>query len=126
MIVGNKLKTEDIWSIVENNDPVAIDNETRNKVNDCFSFLESFSKDKVIYGINTGFGPMAQWRIDDNHLNELQYNIIRSHSTGAFWCKYSDMRSSASSIVEYILLSHSTVVLEHQEIWFNWPILHSL
>ena len=83
MIVGNKLKTEDIWSIVENNDPVAIDNETRNKVNDCFSFLESFSKDKVIYGINTGFGPMAQWRIDDNHLNELQYNIIRSHSTGA-------------------------------------------
>ena len=26
---------------------------------------------------------MAQWRIDDDHLNELQYNIIRSHSTGA-------------------------------------------
>ena len=46
-------------------------------------FLEKFSKDKVIYGINTGFGPMAQWRIDDEHLNELQYNIIRSHSTGA-------------------------------------------
>lgn len=34
MIVSNKLKTEDIWSIVENNDPVVIDNETINKVND--------------------------------------------------------------------------------------------
>lgn len=26
---------------------------------------------------------MAQWRINDAHLKELQYNIIRSHSTGA-------------------------------------------
>ena len=26
---------------------------------------------------------MAQWRIEDGHLKELQYNIIRSHSTGA-------------------------------------------
>lgn len=83
MIVCNKLKTQDIWSIVENNDQVIIDEETRSNVKNCFSFLESFSRDKVIYGINTGFGPMAQWRIDDNHLNELQYNIIRSHSTGA-------------------------------------------
>lgn len=26
---------------------------------------------------------MAQWRVDDKCLNDLQYNIIRSHSTGA-------------------------------------------
>jgi histidine ammonia-lyase len=26
---------------------------------------------------------MAQWRVSDDHLKELQYNIIRSHSTGA-------------------------------------------
>ncbi len=49
----------------------------------CYDFLASFSKDKVIYGINTGFGPMAQWRVDDRYLKDLQYNIIRSHSTGA-------------------------------------------
>ena len=83
MIVCSKLKTEDVRSIVENNDQVTIDKETRSNIESCFSFLETFSKDKVIYGINTGFGPMAQWRIDDKHLKELQYNIIRSHSTGA-------------------------------------------
>ena len=49
----------------------------------CYDFLEKFAKDKVIYGINTGFGPMAQWRVDDDYLTHLQYNIIRSHSTGA-------------------------------------------
>ena len=53
------------------------------EVEECYQFLKEFSSDKVIYGINTGFGPMAQWRIDDDKLTDLQYNIIRSHSTGA-------------------------------------------
>lgn len=48
-----------------------------------YAFLESFATDRIIYGINTGFGPMAQWRVSDEHLKELQYNIIRSHATGA-------------------------------------------
>ncbi len=52
------------------------------KVAECYDFLCGFAKEKVIYGINTGFGPMAQWRVDDAHLKELQYNIIRSHATG--------------------------------------------
>ena len=47
------------------------------------SFWKEFASEKVIYGINTGFGPMAQWRVDDKYLTDLQYNIIRSHSTGA-------------------------------------------
>ncbi|MCM1040978.1 MAG: aromatic amino acid ammonia-lyase [Bacteroides sp.] len=57
--------------------------QDRAKITACHEFLKDFAKDKVIYGINTGFGPMAQWRIDDSHLKELQYNIIRSHATGA-------------------------------------------
>ena len=52
-------------------------------VNESYTFLKRFAEDKVIYGINTGFGPMAQWRVDDKYLKDLQYNIIRSHSTGA-------------------------------------------
>lgn len=83
MIVCNKLQLQDVRSIVEDNQQISINEDVRRNVEDCFSFLDAFSKDKVIYGINTGFGPMAQWRIDDDHLKELQYNIIRSHSTGA-------------------------------------------
>ncbi len=48
-----------------------------------FDFLTVFSKDKIIYGINTGFGPMAKFLIDYAKQDQLQYNIIRSHSTGA-------------------------------------------
>ncbi|WP_339864416.1 aromatic amino acid ammonia-lyase [uncultured Algoriphagus sp.] len=47
-----------------------------------YEFLKEFSKNKVIYGINTGFGPMAQYRVGDENLKELQYNLIRSHANG--------------------------------------------
>lgn len=53
------------------------------KVDECHRFLAKFANEKIIYGINTGFGPMAQWRVEDQYLEDLQYNIIRSHSTGA-------------------------------------------
>lgn len=72
-----------IYNILFNGKTLSILPEEIDKVNLCHEFLKDFVKDKVIYGINTGFGPMAQWRVDDNHLKELQYNIIRSHATGA-------------------------------------------
>jgi histidine ammonia-lyase len=65
------------------NESITISKETCDEVTGCFEFLKSFSSDKIIYGINTGFGPMAQYRVDDDYLSQLQYNIIRSHSTGA-------------------------------------------
>ena len=48
MVISSKLQTDEIWSIIENGDQVSIDEETRNQIDGCFSFLESFSKDKVI------------------------------------------------------------------------------
>lgn len=38
--------------------------------------------DKVVYGINTGFGKLATTRISNTHLAELQRNLVLSHSVG--------------------------------------------
>lgn len=73
----------DIENIVFSGQELKLSEADLKKVEDSYNFLSEFSKDKVIYGINTGFGPMAQYRVSDEHLLELQYNIIRSHSTGA-------------------------------------------
>ena len=40
------------------------------------------ASDKAIYGINTGFGKMAQTRITAGKLTELQHNLLLSHSAG--------------------------------------------
>ena len=80
---NNALNINDVENVLFNNTPVILPEETEAQLRYCFDFLKQFASDKIIYGINTGFGPMAQYRIDDKSLTELQYNIIRSHSTGA-------------------------------------------
>ncbi|HWK44546.1 MAG TPA: histidine ammonia-lyase [Stellaceae bacterium] len=37
---------------------------------------------RAAYGINTGFGKLAQTRISDDQLERLQSNLVLSHSTG--------------------------------------------
>jgi histidine ammonia-lyase len=37
---------------------------------------------RTIYGINTGFGKLANVRIAPDHLEQLQTNLIRSHAAG--------------------------------------------
>ncbi len=78
-----KIDFEQIVETLFHGAPLTLDPKGLAEVERCYHFLEDFSKEKVIYGINTGFGPMAQWRVDDQYLKDLQYNIIRSHSTGA-------------------------------------------
>ena len=81
--VNERLTLREIEKVLYGGESIRISEKLRSQVVASYEFLKEFSKDKVIYGINTGFGPMAQWRIEDEHLKELQYNIIRSHSTGA-------------------------------------------
>ena len=83
MIFCEKIVLDDVIRVLDSKEPVAVDSEWMRKVQDCYEFLKNFSSNKVIYGINTGFGPMAQWRVDDQYLTDLQYNIIRSHACGA-------------------------------------------
>ena len=64
------------------NEAIEIDERTATIVRDSFQFLKEFSKNKIIYGVNTGFGPMAQYKIEDNQRAQLQYNLIRSHASG--------------------------------------------
>ena len=37
---------------------------------------------KPIYGVNTGFGNLSQIKIDNNNLEKLQINLVKSHASG--------------------------------------------
>ncbi len=77
-----KLRLEDIEKVLFEKDTVQLQEELIKKVSDSYEFLKAFSKDKVIYGINTGLGPMAQYRVNEQDAKQLQLNLIRSHSAG--------------------------------------------
>ena len=43
---------------------------------------EILESDRVVYGVNTGFGKLSEVKIPADHLDELQLNLIRSHAAG--------------------------------------------
>jgi histidine ammonia-lyase len=43
---------------------------------------ELLAKGEVIYGVNTGFGKLADKRIADSEIEALQLNLVRSHACG--------------------------------------------
>lgn len=79
----DRLTIESLEKVVYGNSKVGLTAQTWKELNTGHEFLRKFAEDKVIYGVNTGFGPMAPYKIpDDKHL-ELQLNLIRSHCSGS-------------------------------------------
>lgn len=79
---GKRLSLDDFKAILIEEKSVELDKSALDKVKAGFDFLQNFSDHKLIYGINTGFGPMAQYKISEENILQLQYNLIRSHSSG--------------------------------------------
>ncbi|PWK20743.1 HAL/PAL/TAL family ammonia-lyase [Xanthomarina spongicola] len=79
---NGKLEIEAFYKVIFEDTKIQIDNQVLKTVEKSFDFLKKFSEDKVIYGVNTGFGPMAQYKIKDSERIQLQYNLIRSHASG--------------------------------------------
>src|SRR5665647_3491170 len=81
--IGQKVLTLDDFSdILFKKKAITLPASALEKINVNFQFLQKFSSNKLIYGINTGFGPMAQYKVSEENLLQLQYNLIRSHSSG--------------------------------------------
>ncbi|WP_033960390.1 HAL/PAL/TAL family ammonia-lyase [Psychroserpens jangbogonensis] len=80
--IKGALDLDTFYNIIFEDESMEIDDQIKTKVKDSFEFLKTFSAKKIIYGVNTGFGPMAQYKIKDEQRINLQYNLIRSHASG--------------------------------------------
>ncbi|RVU03058.1 histidine ammonia-lyase [Mucilaginibacter limnophilus] len=60
-----------------------IDPETLERVNKSSAIVgQIVASDKVVYGINTGFGPLCTTRISAEDTTKLQENLLKSHAVG--------------------------------------------
>lgn len=82
--IGHKELTlqEVLQVILEDQQPLSVDEQQLANVATNHEFLRDFAKGRVLYGVNTGFGPMAQYLVPEADVAELQRNLIRSHSAG--------------------------------------------
>jgi histidine ammonia-lyase len=83
IVGGKKLTLDDFRRVLHGGEGIQLQDQALKNIQTCFDFLQGYAKEKVIYGINTGFGPMAQYKISEEDQHALQYNLIRSHSSGS-------------------------------------------
>jgi histidine ammonia-lyase len=62
---------------------VALGDSARKRVDAARALVEQIVREeRVVYGITTGFGALAEVVIPPDRIRELQYNLIRSHAAG--------------------------------------------
>lgn len=80
---GYDLTVEDIVAIGIGDKKVALEPAAVERCRASRAFLEEeVVARRIIYGVNTSFGPMCNKIIEDTEIEALQVNLIRSHAAG--------------------------------------------
>ena len=83
VIDGESLTIEDLVRVARKDAKVSLADHAVEKMRKSRAIVESALKeDRVIYGVNTGFGELATVSVGKDDLARLQVNLIRSHSAG--------------------------------------------
>ncbi len=80
---GKKLALEDVRAIARGAARVHVAPEVRERMDKARALVDELARgDEPHYGINTGFGALAEVRIPANKVELLQKNLIESHAVG--------------------------------------------
>jgi histidine ammonia-lyase len=83
ILTGNKLTLEEVRQVLFENQKVTASRDSMNAVKKSRDAVDKIvSEQKIVYGINTGFGKFSDVLIDQAHVRDLQLNLIRSHACG--------------------------------------------
>jgi len=77
------ISLDELRIIYEGGHKLALDPAYRDAVDESAAAVQSIiDRNETVYGINTGFGRLAQEVIPSDKLEDLQRNLVLSHSTG--------------------------------------------
>ncbi|MCK5388181.1 MAG: histidine ammonia-lyase [Candidatus Izimaplasma sp.] len=80
---GNNLNLEKFMSVARFKEKVAISEESKVLVLKARQFVdEVVESERIVYGINTGFGKLSDVPIKKEDVSELQKNLLMSHACG--------------------------------------------
>ena len=82
-LTGNNVTVEQVCQVAREKAQVKLADSARKNMQESRDYIEKrIASGEVMYGINTGFGAFSSVRINDSQLEDLQKNLIRSHSMG--------------------------------------------
>lgn len=81
-IDGESLVISDVINVAVGREKVALSSSARPKINKSRKFVEKIlAENRCVYGITTGVGELANTRLSPEQSEQMQENLIRSHST---------------------------------------------
>jgi len=90
-ITGNALTIRTFIEVVRGAGRVSLEEEARKGMASSYRWVQSAARGEVcdengeslpVYGVNTGYGSLARVRIAPDRIEELSFNLIRSHAAG--------------------------------------------
>ncbi|MFL6537996.1 MAG: histidine ammonia-lyase [Chthoniobacterales bacterium] len=82
-LAGHALTLEDIARVAIGQEKVRIDPAAHERIHASRAVIDEIvASDAVVYGVNTGFGRLADVHIARDELRHLQLNLVRSHACG--------------------------------------------
>lgn len=80
---GESLAVEDVVRVARDRAPVSLDEASLARVEVSRAYVDALiAEERVVYGITTGFGYFKERRIGPEAVEQLQHNLIVSHSAG--------------------------------------------
>lgn len=81
--VGQRLAPVTLEQVVEQRPVLALGSAEIERIGAGRRVVESIiQRGEVVYGVNTGFGALSDYRVNDHELDQLQLNLVRSHAMG--------------------------------------------
>lgn len=84
LIDNQTISLEDIQKILSGKTQLILGENAKQAILKCRDYLDKKMEgaDKLIYGINTGFGSLCNTAISNDQLEQLQRNLVLSHACG--------------------------------------------
>jgi histidine ammonia-lyase len=83
-IKSSWISLEELEQIISSKNTIILSEESKQQIVRCRAYLDDVvaKENKVIYGINTGFGSLCNTVIPNSELEQLQRNLVLSHACG--------------------------------------------
>jgi len=83
VIDGASLTISDVEAVACGGAAVSLADEARERIARSRKVIDDIlAAGQVVYGVNTGFGKLAEVRVSSDQLSRLQLNLLRSHACG--------------------------------------------
>ncbi|MGC8875184.1 MAG: aromatic amino acid lyase, partial [Chloroflexia bacterium] len=84
LLDGEHLTLEDVVAVSRRGRPVALTEGAREAVRRCRAWVDEVAArgEPLVYGLNTGFGSLANVPVPPDRADRLSYNLIVSHACG--------------------------------------------